>query len=308
MRDKEVMRMIDISDVENLIGEGFTVEALEHGGQKQVFCLTKDHDSSKSVVKFVRIEEYEEDDYGDDPEKISLSGEEERTLREIRLMSAVSSPYLPKLKDGILEVDRYEKEGLNHIVFVEEFVGENSVKRLIANRYFDEPSKVKALMLDVAKALAVYSDFEDGFVHRDIKPGNIIYNDAAGTYVLIDGGIHLLPSSPTITPSNAFVGTQKYASIEQLTQGRRFLDWRSDLFSLGVVSYEAALRKHPFYARREAPEIGLNRHLNANYDPIPESNSMHIFNPIWSRMMTRYPHSRYTSPNDLILDIEGVEV
>ncbi len=299
--------MIEVSDVESLVGEGFTVEALEHGGQKQVYCLTNISDSTKSVIKFVRIEEFEEDDYGDSRDKISLSGEEERTLREIRLMAAVSSPYLPALKNGVIAVDRYEKDELNHIVFVEEFVGQDSVKQLIVNRYFDVPQKVKALLLDMANALRVYGDFEDGFVHRDIKPGNIIYNDSAGTYVLIDGGIHLLPSSPTITPSNAFVGTQKYASIEQLTQGRRFLDWRSDLFSLGVVTYEAALRQHPFYRRGEAPELGLARHMNAEFELIPDNNPMHIFNTIWQRMMTRHPHSRYASPNDLILDIEGVE-
>lgn len=300
--------MINSDDVSSILGTGFTIEELEHGGQKQVFCVTRDVDSMKFVVKFVKIEDYEEDEYTGERIKVSLSGEEERTLRELRLMNSVESPYLPTLVENLVQVDRYMKDDLAYIVFVEDFVGPRSVKKLIAESYFDSPQKIQKLMNDIACALQAYSEFEDGFVHRDIKPGNIILNESSGNFVLIDGGIHLLPSSPTITPSNAFVGTMKYASIEQATQGRRYLDWRSDLFSLGVVTYEAAMRRHPFYRRGEAPEVGLERHLTASYEVLPSDQPMSIFNPIWRRMMTRYPHSRYPSPNDLLLDIERIRL
>ena len=300
--------MIDTGDVEQILGRGYEIEELEHGGQKRVFCVTRVSDLSKFIIKFVKIEEFEEDEHTGDIDKVSLSGEEERTRRELRLMRSVSSPHLSTLAEDVLSETIYVKDGLAHIVFAENYAGSRSLKQLIGENYFDNPDKVKKLMVDMTSALIVYGEFEDGFVHRDIKPGNIIMDDTTGDFVLIDSGIHLLPSSLTITPSNAFVGTTKYASVEQLTQGRRFLDWRSDLFSLGVVSYEAARRMHPFYRRGEASEIGMERHINARYEVIPSENPMSVFNPLWARIMTRHPHSRYPSPNELLLDIERISL
>jgi serine/threonine-protein kinase len=289
-------------DIRTIIGTGYAISAMESGGQKQVFHVTNDHGHNE-VLKVVKIEEFDEEE----PDLvIPLTSEEERTTRELRLMASVSSPYLPTL--GSVETHEVTKDGLKYIVFSEIYIGDKTVKDLIRAGFFDTPSKVKSLAHDIAQALIVYSNFEDGFVHRDIKPGNIVYRDTEDEFVLIDGGIHLLPSSPTITSSHAFIGTQRYASPEQLTQGRRFMDARSDLFSMGVVLYEAMTGTHPFYVRGQSSDMGIDNHINAIFEPISDASEMNIFAPLLSRMITRHAHTRYTAPEDLLLDIEGVEV
>lgn len=290
------------SDIEAIIGTGYTITALENGGQKQVFHIV-DSSGHDEVLKFVKIEELDEED---ESIVVPLSSDEERTRREVRLMASVTSPYLPTL--GTVGLREVSKDGLRYLAFSELYIGDKSVKDLIREGFFDTPAKVKALAHDVAQALVVYSNFEDGFVHRDIKPGNVVYDTASEKFVLIDSGIHLLPSSPTITSSNAFLGTRKYASPEQLTQGRRFMDSRSDIFSLGVMIYEAATSTHPFYKRGQSADVGLDNHINAVFDPIPAESSTSIFTPLLGRMITRHAHTRYPTPEDLLLDIEGVEV
>ena len=293
---------MDDTDVTAIIGDGYTITSLESGGQKQVFHITDD-DGSDEVLKFVQIEEFDEED---NSIVVPRSSDEERTRREVRLMSSVASPYLPTL--GTVRLREYSKDGLRYLVFSELYIGDKTVKDLVREGFFDTTEKVKALTHDVAQALVVYSNFEDGFVHRDIKPGNVVYDAVSEKFVLIDSGIHLLPSSPTITSSNAFLGTRKYASPEQLTQGRRFMDSRSDIFSLGVMMYEAATGAHPFYKRGQSADVGLDNHINVIFDPIPTTSPANIFMPLINRMITRHAHTRYTTPEDLLLDIEGVEV
>lgn len=291
--------MITADDVISIIGNGFTIGQLENGGQKEVFRAS--NSTGDFVLKFVKVEERDEDDQS---EIIPLSADEERTRREVRLMESVQSNYLPTL--GPIDLGDYVKEGLRYLIFSEQYIGDKSVKDLIAEGYFDAPDKVKAMVVDVTKALQEYNNFEDGFVHRDIKPGNIVCRNSEAEFVLIDGGIHLLPSNTTITSSRAFIGTHKYASPEQILRGRSQMDCRSDIFSLGVVLYEAASGKHPFYLRRQSPETGLDRHIQTQYSRL--TGDMAVFNNLLSRMLTGYQHTRFVSPDDLLLDIEGVEI
>ena len=259
------------------------------------------HDGGKYVLKMVPIEARERDA----PDIIvPRSGAEQRTRREVALMGSVTSENLPALGPrGIFE---YSKDGLRFLGFTEEYVGDYSVAKLIKSNYFDSIDKVKLLARDVVCALIEYSNFEKGFVHRDVKPGNIVKRDNSDRFVLIDGGIHLLPSNPTITLTGLFVGTYKYASPEQLDMGRRLMDMRSDIFSLGVVIYEAATGHHPFFKKGEDPELGFERLRDAVYDPIADNHSMHALTPLLSRMLTRRPHTRYSSLEDLKSDIEEI--
>lgn len=100
---------------------------------------------------------------------------------------------------------------------------------------------VYQLMVQIASALA-YAH-KQGVVHRDIKPGNIIFDDEKQKVIITDFGIaHLMDKSKTRT--GAILGSPFYMSPEQV-QGKR-IDGRSDIFSMGVTFYQLLTGQLPF--------------------------------------------------------------
>src|SRR5690349_1636620 len=87
---------------------------------------------------------------------------------------------------------------------------------------------------------------EKGFVHRDVKPDNILLRDD-GSAVLTDFGIaRALDNAARVTRTGAVVGTPHYMSPEQ-ARGKQ-IDGRADLYSLGVVLYEMLVGRVPYHA------------------------------------------------------------
>lgn len=124
------------------------------------------------------------------------------------------------------------------------------------------PDQVRAIGSQVASALAALH--ETGVVHRDLKPSNIfICTD--GRVVLLDYGIALFLDYTSLTERGRFVGTWAYAAPEQLI-GEEVP--ATDLYSLGVVLYEAITGRVPFRARVPLELI----HRIQNEDPEPPSS------------------------------------
>ncbi|MFN2137978.1 MAG: protein kinase domain-containing protein [Candidatus Promineifilaceae bacterium] len=145
---------------------------------------------------------------------------------------------------------------------------------------------------EIAGALA--AAHERQIVHRDIKPGNILF-DAHGTAFLSDFGIAKVLDSGTQLTGSSLIGTPAYMSPEQFTgQG---IDGRSDQYSLAVVAYEALSGSLPFegntaqmmykHLNVDAPEIDLDQH------PIPAG-----LNPILQRALAKEPGKRYARVTD----------
>ncbi|MFQ5704956.1 MAG: protein kinase, partial [Gemmatimonadales bacterium] len=84
---------------------------------------------------------------------------------------------------------------------------------------------------------ALHYAHEQGVVHRDIKPDNILIDDETGKSMLTDFGVaKSVAAGETITEFGTTLGTPHYMSPEQAS-GERDIDGRSDLYSLGVVGY-----------------------------------------------------------------------
>lgn len=127
------------------------------------------------------------------------------------------------------------------------------------------------LELGVALADGLSHAHDNGVVHRDVKPANIMLTPQ-GVPVIVDFGLALGEDEGTLTATGAFLGTLPYSPPEQIDGGR--VDARSDVYALGVTLYELMAVARPFVAagRREllleiesgagpAPVEGVSRDL-----------------------------------------------
>jgi len=173
----------------------------------------------------------------------ALMGDDEtlrRVKREIEIMQICNSPFLPKLGPIPLKELRLST-GAKLLYYLEQYIDGialASVHKPMA------PEDVVTLGLCVCEALRVLS--KNGYLHRDIKPMNII-RKSLSEYVLIDAGLALDYDGDAISLPGCVVGTRPYLSPDQLTLHQKDLDIRSDLFSLGITLYECATGKHPFW-------------------------------------------------------------
>src|SRR5438067_5208943 len=163
-----------------------------------------------------------------------------RVKREIDIMHICNSPHLPKFGPLPLR-ELVTNSGEVVLYFLEEYIDGiplNSVHQPL------RVDHVISLGYSVAEALRILHG--RGYVHRDVKPMNIIQRTSS-TYVLIDAGLALASQGESITVVGSLpVGTPPYFSPDQLRLSSRMLDGRSDLFSLGLTMYECATGEHPF--------------------------------------------------------------
>ena len=172
------------------------------------------------------------------PEMAFNAGVKSRFLREAQMAAQLTHPNIVP----IYTVD--ERDGL--VFFVMALVDGHSVGRLLAERGAFEIERVRRVVADVADALE-YAH-RQGVVHRDIKPDNILIDDATGRPMVTDFGIARAAAEESrLTVTGIAVGTPAYMSPEQ-AMGEREVDGRSDIYSLGIVAYQMLAGETPFKA------------------------------------------------------------
>jgi hypothetical protein len=161
--------------------------------------------------------------------------------------------------------------------------------------------EIETVMQGVCSALS-YAH-QRGMVHRDVTPGNILFNEH-GQPVLADFGIARIVSGARLTQSGTTSGTPMYMSPEQSIGESG--DARSDIYSVGVILYEM-LTGEPPYDGDSAFAI-LLKHAN---DPIPSPLRKNPALPrpleaIVFRALAKKPEERYQRIDDLLADLERV--
>jgi hypothetical protein len=223
-----------------------------------------------------------------------------RLRSEARAASALNHPNICTIYD-IGEAD-------GHPFIVMELMKGESLR----DRLNNGPLKVP-LLVDIGTEVAdaLHAAHTEGIIHRDIKPGNIFLTER-GHVKILDFGLAKLTSTLTTTTTTdrpphtsatgVTHGTPAYMSPEQATGEN--LDGRTDLFSLGVVLYEAATGHHPFPGKTSAVVLAgiLDR---APASPLSYNADLPVrLSEIISNCLEKDRELRYQSAADLRADLK----
>jgi serine/threonine protein kinase len=201
---------------------------------------------------------------------------------------------------NIVPIYRVGRAGPNGdvIYFVMKLLRGQSLSSVLAQRGRVEPSELRRILMETASALNYAA--KQSVVHRDIKPDNIML-DNEGRCVITDFGIAKAPGGQQTTAGTS-LGTPRYMSPEH-AMGKT-LDGRSDMYSLGVVAYQALFGNAPFEA--DEPFAVLYKHI---HDPLPEptldNEDARQLYPIIARMLAKNPDDRFQTGNELIAALGG---
>ncbi|HTE85893.1 MAG TPA: serine/threonine-protein kinase [Dehalococcoidia bacterium] len=219
----------------------------------------------------------------------SLSGDGdfvERFLAEARSAARLDYPHIVPVYDS------GEIEGLNYIAM--KLLDGRDLRAILQERRSagqDGLPLDRAISITSQAAGALEYAHQHRVVHRDVKPANI-YVDDNDRVTLVDFGIARALDRASSTLTGTVIGTPAYMSPEQ-ARGLP-ADFRSDIYSLGVVLYEALVGRPPFTGEPHAV-----MHAHANATPAVLATVPHGVNDVVQRALAKNPEDRYQSAGAL---------
>ena len=221
-----------------------------------------------------------------------------RFLKEAKRMAALSHPNIVPIFDW------GNHQGTSYIV-MEYIRGGDLVHRCRSSEL-----RVKDVIF-IVRQVAAGLDFAGlkGYVHRDVKPENILFREDGSPCILDFGIAKEQDSNTTISSQGLAIGTGAYMSPEQAQPQGKEIDHRSDLYSLGVVLYQMLVGARPFEYRQYEPaqafQLYLFAHVNTPPPALPEQYE--VFQPILDRLLAKDPTQRFERGEDLRLALAELE-
>ncbi|MFL6624665.1 MAG: protein kinase domain-containing protein [Sulfurifustis sp.] len=212
----------------------------------------------------------------------------ERFIREAKIVAKLSHPHINAVFDvGVA--------GAYHYFTMEYLTGGDLKSRI---RRGMPPRAVLTIVRQMASALAFAHS--KGYVHRDVKPENVLFRDSS-TAVLTDFGIakaNDVASGKTAT--GTIIGTPYYMSPEQALA--RPVDGRSDLYSLGAMAFEM-LTGRVLYDGDSAVSIGI-KHVKDPIPPLPPP--LQMYQPLLDKFLAKEPAHRFQTGEEAMDAIDAV--
>jgi len=237
----------DLRDqLQGVLGDRFRLVAeLGGGGMAHVFAATDIKTEERVAIKVLSPD-------------LAAGVDRERFRREIRVALKLKHPNIVPVLDV--------RESGELLYYTMPLIDGESLRALLAAEPQLAYERVVRIASDVAEALT-YAHAQN-IVHRDVKPGNILI-DRTGRAVVTDFGIaRAIEQSvdlASLTSTGLTLGTPTYMSPEQ-SVGDRFVDGRSDIYSLGCVVYEMLAGEPPFTGPN--PQAIIARHLHERPHPL----------------------------------------
>ena len=217
-----------------------------------------------------------------------------RFQREAHILLNLSDPHIVRIID-------YGNDDNMHYIVMDYIDGQNLKYHMLTEGQMDTLHA-----LNYARQIAEGLDtaYNQGVVHRDIKPQNILIN-SKDMVKIADFGLARGRETVTLTQSNVFMGTAYYISPEQAESGRS-ADTRSDLYSVATVLFEMLAGVPPFQGET-AVDIVI-KHMN---DKVPSICRIRHDLPIetdlfMQKALAKSPMDRYATPQEFIAALEQI--
>lgn len=269
-----------VERLKDALGESYSIEGeIGRGGMGVVYRARDLRLQRRVAVKVL-------------PPELAFQQEiRERFTREAQTAARLQHPHIVPIHDV--------GEGNGVVYFVMGLVDGESLAGRIRRRGKIPAEEARRIMKETADALSAAHSVS--IIHRDIKPDNILLEGTRGRVMVTDFGIAKALSSgsgATLTGVGVAIGTPSYMSPEQAA-GERDIDGRSDLYSLGVVTFQMLTGELPFTAPTVAGILMKQITepapvLHERFPEIPEDLSLAV-----SRCLEKDPEGRWTTADQL---------
>ena len=199
---------------------------------------------------------------------------------------------------GIVSVHEVGQKGkLNYIV--SDYVAGQDLRRWLGK---NKPSPRETAEICAQIAEAVHHAHQKGVIHRDLKPANVIVDDTGSPHVTDFGLAKLITEDSEMTLEGDLLGTPAYMSPEQARGNAATLDFRTDIYSIGVILYELLTGSCPFLGDH-------SKVLNDVIHESPKEPSLVVKNvprdleTICLKALEKRPQDRYPSAQELAVDL-----
>jgi serine/threonine-protein kinase len=216
-----------------------------------------------------------------------------RFKNEILASYGVSHP-------NVVRAYEFIKDG-DLVAYTMEFIGGGDLADRMSRPELLSIAEIIRLLSQMTAGVQAIHDA--GIVHRDLKPENILLTNE-GTVKIADFGIARKTDGPKLTEHGGVVGTLEYVSPEYMLRSQ--VDWRSDIYAIGVLAYELITGEPPF--KGDSAYASISRRLQTDpYSPSRFRVECPIgLDKIVLKALQRDPDERYQSAMEMFYDLQQV--
>jgi serine/threonine protein kinase len=253
---------------DNLIRRAFpqieNLSLLDKGGFKAVYQIRVGGKTEAFKLILIPL-------YAGNPDADSLRQEMiGRVRREVAALASCIGPEIVKL--GSLPLTDVKIGDADYVTYSEEFLGGSDLWKLL-DSVAPEPAEGELRLLFATLLKAIRELWSHGFIHRDIKPKNVMKtNNVARQFVLLDLGIaySVQETALTANPGERMpLATYRYLAPELMNPNfRETIDYRSDLYTAAMTVFEYGAKRHPLAQNKDDLMKTISRALHQPAEPL----------------------------------------